>query len=72
MSHQETQPENVQVNEKAVLNKRLEGIGWGLFLIMLGGFGLVPNKVVPKGLRSIGLGVIMRLLTFGGLGEKLL
>ncbi len=59
MSNQETQPENVQANEKAVLNKRLEGIGWGLFLIMLGGFGLVPNEVIPKGLWSIGLGVIM-------------
>lgn len=59
MSDQETQPENVQANEKAVLNKRLEGIGWGLFLIMLGGFGLVPNEVIPKGLWSIGLGVIM-------------
>jgi hypothetical protein len=59
MSNQETQPENVQANEKVVLNKRLEGIGWGLFLIMLGGFGLVPNEVIPKGLWSIGLGVIM-------------
>jgi hypothetical protein len=59
MSNQETQPENVQANEKAVLNKRLEGIGWGLFLIMLGGFGLVPNEVIPKGLWSIGVGVIM-------------
>jgi hypothetical protein len=59
MSNQETQPENVQANEKAVLNKRLEGTGWGLFLIMLGGFGLVPNEVIPKGLWSIGLGVIM-------------
>jgi len=59
MSDQETQPENVQANEKAVLNKRLEGTGWGLFLIMLGGFGLVPNEVIPKGLWSIGLGVIM-------------
>ena len=59
MSTQETQPENVQANEKAVLNKRLEGVGWGLFLIMLGGFGLVPNEMIPKGLWSIGVGVIM-------------
>jgi hypothetical protein len=59
MSNRETQPENVQANEKAVLNKRLEGVGWGLFLIMLGGFGLVPSAVVPKGLWSISVGVIM-------------
>ena len=59
MTTQETHPEKAQDTEKAALNKRLEGIGWGLFLIMLGGFGLVPNEVVPKGLWSIGLGVIM-------------
>jgi len=59
MTTQETHPEKAQDTEKAALNKRLEGIGWGLFLIMLGGFGLVPDEVVPKGLWSIGLGVIM-------------
>jgi hypothetical protein len=45
--------------EKARLNKRLETIGWGLFLIMLGGFAFVPYELVPKGLWSIGVGVIM-------------
>jgi hypothetical protein len=54
-----TQPEDVQPSEKAVLNKRLETIGWGLFLIMLGGFAFVPYELVPKGLWSIGVGVIM-------------
>jgi hypothetical protein len=54
-----TQPEDVQPSEKAVLNKRLETIGWGLFLIMLGGFALVPHALVAKGLWSIGVGVIM-------------
>ena len=44
---------------KAALNKRLETIGWGCFLIMLGGFALVPDEVLPKGLWSIGVGVIM-------------
>ncbi len=51
--------EDVELSEKAILNKRLETIGWGLFLIMLGGFALVPYEVVPKGLWSIGVGVIM-------------
>lgn len=45
--------------EKAALNKRLESIGWGLFLIMLGGFALVPDEMIPKGVWSIGVGVIM-------------
>ncbi len=53
------QPQAVQDPEKAALNKRLESIGWGLFLIMLGGFALVPDESVPKGLWSIGVGVIM-------------
>ena len=44
---------------KQELNKRLEAIGWGLFLIMLGGFALVPNERVPKGVWSIGIGMIM-------------
>lgn len=41
------------------LNKRLENVAWGLFLIMLGGFALVPDEVIPKGLWSIGIGLIM-------------
>ncbi len=45
--------------EKAALNKRMETIAWGLFLIMLGGFMFVPNNLVPRGLWSIGVGLIM-------------
>jgi len=56
---QEAQPEYVQDEEKVALNKRLEMMGWGLFLIMLGGFALVPHTVVAKGFWSIGVGVIM-------------
>lgn len=55
----ETPAEDVEASEKAALNKRLEAIGWGLFLIMLGGFALVPHELVPKGLWSIGVGLIM-------------
>jgi hypothetical protein len=51
--------EHVEPSEKAILNKRLETIGWGLFLVMLGGFALVPYSLVPAGLWSIGVGVIM-------------
>lgn len=59
MTVQSVQPEKAQEGDKTALNKRLEGIGWGLFLIMLGGFALVPYEVVPKGLWSIGVGLIM-------------
>lgn len=45
--------------EKVALNKRLESTAWGLFLIMLGGFALVPDNTIPKGVWSIGIGVIM-------------
>jgi MFS family permease len=55
----ERQQATVELSEKAILNKRLETIGWGLFLIMLGGFALVPYALVPKGLWSVGVGVIM-------------
>jgi hypothetical protein len=41
------------------LNKRLETIGWGCFLILLGGFLFVPEMLVAKGHWSIGVGVIM-------------
>ncbi len=44
---------------RVALNKRLESSAWGLFLIMLGGFALVPANTVPKGVWSIGVGVIM-------------
>jgi hypothetical protein len=42
---------------KKDLNRRLEAVGWGLFLIMLGGFALV--KGVPEGTWLIGAGLIM-------------
>jgi len=56
---QESPPEYVQDEEKVALNKRLEMIGWGLFLIMLGGFAFVPYETVAKGVWSIGVGLIM-------------
>ncbi len=55
---QAAQPKIVD-EEKAALNKRLETMGWGCFLIMLGGFMFVPHTVVAKGVWSIGVGVIM-------------
>jgi len=56
---QPPRPEPVIDPEKAALNRRLETIGWGCFLVMFGGFLLVPNTVIAKGIWSIGVGVIM-------------
>lgn len=44
--------------EKAALNKRLETIAWGCFLIMLGGFMFVPEEIIRGGWWSIGVGLI--------------
>jgi hypothetical protein len=44
--------------EKVTLNKRLESVFWGLFLIMLGGWAFIPDETVPKGLWSIGVGLL--------------
>jgi hypothetical protein len=44
---------------KVELNKRLEAVAWGCFLIMLGGFAFIPKQQVPEGLWSIGIGAIM-------------
>lgn len=56
----EAKPQETGTNpEKVALNKRLESAGWGLFLIMVGGFMFVPQSQVPQGLWSIGIGVIM-------------
>jgi hypothetical protein len=56
---QASQVERTQDPEKVALNKRMETIGWGAFLIMLGGFALVPGGTIAKGWWSIGVGVIM-------------
>jgi len=45
-------------DDKAALNKNLERIAWGAFLIMLGGFMFVPEEIVKGGWWSIGVGLI--------------
>ena len=59
MNAQNAQTTAVQNPDKAALNKPLESIGWGLFLIMLGGHLLIPGESIPKGVWSIGVGLIM-------------
>lgn len=44
--------------EKTALNKRLETIAWGCFLIALGGFMFVPEQIVKGGWWSICIGIL--------------
>ena len=57
MSEQTSNPVPVIDPEKVALNKRLETMFWGLFLIMLGGWAFI--KTAPNGLWSIGIGLIL-------------
>jgi len=45
-------------SDKAALNKRMETMAWGAFLIMLGGFMFVPEEIIKGGWWSIGVGLI--------------
>ena len=56
-SDQLSSNENVQKEE---LGQQLDAIGWGLFLVMLGGLWLVPEEWgVPEGTWLVGTGVIV-------------
>ena len=50
--------------QKMHLNKRLEAIAWGLFLIMIGALWLLPDETVPEGTWLLGVGVILLGLNF--------
>jgi len=39
--------------------EKLEKIGWGLFLVMLGAILLFPDSVVPEGTFMFGVGIIL-------------
>lgn len=53
-SHQET--------NKALLDKRLEDIGWGLLLLLTGGTLLIPGWEAPGNTWLIGVGIILLAL----------
>jgi hypothetical protein len=52
-------PTAVHGEPKEALNKRLESIGWGLFLVIIGALWLFPEGIVPAGAWLIAAGVIM-------------
>jgi len=45
-------------SEKDELNKRIENVGWGFFLIMIGGLWLIPDRFIPEGTWLIGVAFI--------------
>ena len=47
------------------LSRRIDGIGWGLLLIMTGAIWLIPDQQVPQGTWLIGTGAL--LLTLNGI-----
>jgi hypothetical protein len=59
MTVQDTQPVDAQETYKEALDKRLDALGWGLFLIMLGGLWLAPEGTIPEGAWLIGTGLII-------------
>ena len=55
-------PSNVNQNTidyHAATNQRLERMARGLFLIILGGLALVPDRWVPEGAWLVGAGLVM-------------
>jgi hypothetical protein len=44
---------------KALLDRRLDEIGWGCFLLTMGGLLLVPEDMLPRGVWLIAIGAIL-------------
>ncbi len=59
MTHQSDKTKGNPDAEKKELDRRLDAVGWGLFLIMIGGLWLAPEGAVPEGTWLIGVGVII-------------
>lgn len=59
MGEQSNRPAESQDEKKNALDKRLDALGWALFLIMIGGLWLAPEGLVPEGSWLIGTGIII-------------
>jgi hypothetical protein len=62
LTEHKEQPEIKQDAQKSALDKRLDALGWGLFLIMIGCLWLIPEESIPEGTWLIGAGVIILVL----------
>lgn len=49
--------QKVEFTDKGDVGKRLDQIGWGIFLVMIGTIWLVPG--VPQGTWLIGAGILL-------------
>jgi hypothetical protein len=59
MTEQGDSPTNGQDSRASVLGKRIDAVGWGLFLIMVGAILMVPREELPKGIWIAGVGLIL-------------
>ncbi len=55
----ETQAPDTGNTRNAELDERMEGLGWGLLLVVIGTIWLLPDKVVPPGTWLIAAGLIV-------------
>lgn len=59
MAEENHQTHRKKVLRKSPLDRRLDSVGWGLFLIMIGCLWLIPEGKVPHGTWLIGTGLII-------------
>jgi hypothetical protein len=60
MNMQGELPMSREEARKRALDRRLDGVGWGLFLIMIGGLWLAPAEWgIPDGAWLVGAGLII-------------
>ena len=60
MKNNEINKNTIQENpDKQSLEKKIDAIGWALFLIMIGGLLLLPKGSVPEGTWLVGTAVII-------------
>ncbi len=62
MSTPQSQFMNIQATGKQELDRRLEAIGWGTLLILIGAAEIVPEAQIPAGTWAIALGLILLAL----------
>lgn len=55
---------NTKTSQKSKLEKRIDAVAWGLFLIMIGGLWLAPEGSIPEGTWLIGAGIIILGLSY--------
>jgi hypothetical protein len=59
MAARDTQPAGVKKTFERALGNRLNAVGWGLFLAMLGGLSLASTERVPEGTWLVGTSLII-------------